>query len=128
MPSIKDIAWAAGIIEGEGCIAAYPKWNQIKLAVEMCDLDVLQKLAAILGTDCRLTKRKVKKLNPKHRDRYILLLCGPAFVGWMLTIYPLLGIRRQAKVRLAIKIFKARKHRAWVATPRKLQLTTAIPL
>jgi hypothetical protein len=42
-----DIAWAAGLFEGEG--AASPNNGYPRLQMEMCDLDVLQRLQRVLG-------------------------------------------------------------------------------
>jgi hypothetical protein len=90
MRSIKDIAWLAGIVEGEGCVIAssylgmrkenaaraYPV-RCFRLAIEMCDLDVLQKVQRILGPCATVRERISPSINPKHRRRFILQLTGP---------------------------------------------------
>jgi hypothetical protein len=119
MRTAAEIAWAAGIIEGEGCLISgeylgkravykgkqYPIRN-FRLAVEMTDLDVLQRLKHILGGHCTLRKRTPPSLNPKHRDTYILVLNGNELAGWLMTIYAYMGVRRRAKIREALGMWK----------------------
>ena len=111
MISMMDIAWVAGIVEGEGCIVVSPKSRSLRLSVEMTDLDVLQRLATILGPTARVNKRNIELKNPAHKDRYVLHLYGAPMAGWLQTIYPLMGARRQSRIRDALVMFKARKNK-----------------
>lgn len=111
--TIREIAWAAGIIEGEGTIIAAVtkasdgyKIRQFRLAVEMTDLDVLLKLRDILGPRCTLRERTPPSANPKHRRRYILCLTGNELAGWLMTIYALMGQRRRDRIRTALLLWK----------------------
>jgi len=51
-PSITDIAWAAGLFEGEGCLNVFQrssgKW-QTQARLRMADRDVVERFAAIVG-------------------------------------------------------------------------------
>lgn len=108
-----DMAWASGIIEGEGTIIAHHGKlgeKQIRLAVEMTDLDILERLKDILGDKARLIKRNPPSLNLKHRDRYILTLSGTPAISWLMTIYGLLGIRRRKAVLKAITLWKTMRN------------------
>ncbi len=110
-----DIAWVAGLIEGEGTIIAYESKSdrvkkQVRFAVEMTDLDVLQKLQRILGTNARLIKRNPPSLNPNHRDSFIVTLSGSYAIAWLLTIYCFLGTRRRAAVIKAVNLWKTMKN------------------
>ena len=56
MSSETELAWASGIIEGEGSFTGHKEGNgkgikvfQPSIAVQMCDLDVLNRLQNILG-------------------------------------------------------------------------------
>lgn len=49
MISELQLAWAAGLIEGEGYLQLTPQNRDVGIAVTSIDLDVLQKLQAILG-------------------------------------------------------------------------------
>lgn len=115
MRALRDIAWVAGIIEGEGTIiastGAYRKntkhvVRQFRLAIEMTDLDVLQRAKEVLGPRCTLRQRKPPSVNPNHRDRFILCLTGSELAGWLMTIYPFMGQRRRARIRLALNLWK----------------------
>ncbi len=121
MRSIREIVWAAAIIEGEGCIVASVYQHRRKgelqahpirvfrLAVEMTDLDILIRLRDILGPVATIRQRKHPTLNPKHRDRYILQMTGAELAGWLMTIYPIMGDRRKARIRSALRVWLTMK-------------------
>ena len=44
-----NVAWAAGLFEGEGCINLKKNWKGVSLQVNSSDKDVLQRLADIFG-------------------------------------------------------------------------------
>jgi hypothetical protein len=47
-----DVAWAAGLFEGEGCFHAYPRGKRgsgAQLRLGMTDRDVVERFAAIMG-------------------------------------------------------------------------------
>lgn len=44
-----DIAWVAGLIEGEGCISLVNKGTSVRIAVKMTDYDVLATAKSIFG-------------------------------------------------------------------------------
>lgn len=113
-----EIAWAAGIIEGEGCVVVHGTRRgqhgiiqQVRLAVEMTDLDILQRLQKILGPYAKLRERKPPSLNPNHRARFILTLNGAALGGWLMTLYVFFGERRRRKVREALHVWRSMKGR-----------------
>jgi hypothetical protein len=99
MLDVKDIYWAAGLIEGEGCFQAennkYPR-----LRVAMTDRDVVTKLHCLMGG-------KLSILNGYSRkDQYVLNVYGSLAIQWMLTLYYLMGERRKAKIREVVEIWK----------------------
>src|SRR5690606_28587602 len=116
---MRKVAWAAGIVEGEGCIimSEYSQdgrvRRQVRLAVEMTDLDVLERLAEVFGPRTRLRQRKPPSLNPRHRDRYILTLSGVALLEWLQTLYPFFGDRRKRKVREALRMIRMSRNRPY---------------
>lgn len=118
---MRDIAWAAGLVEGEGCILASDyrrpggrkSEKQIRLAVEMTDRDVLERLRSILGRRARLRERRPPSVNPRHRRRWILTLNGPDLIGWLQTLYPFLGERRRAAARKAISLWVSAQRRRY---------------
>ena len=98
---IKDIAWLSGLLEGEGCFAAYKGLATIKL--NMTDEDVVARAALLLGV--HVTGPYVLK-NPKYKPHYHANLFGNRAAAWMMTLYPFLGKRRQEKIREVLAVWQ----------------------
>lgn len=45
----EEIAWVAGIVEGEGCITVRKRYVQPLINVNMTDVDIIQRLVEITG-------------------------------------------------------------------------------
>lgn len=100
-----DIAWAAGLFEGEGCIYWQARSNnhgQASLQIRMTDLDVLTKFVDIVQCgkifsrdydQASNSKKRVYKWNVQVRDDVIKVLN---------MLLPYLGERRTEK---ALEIF-----------------------
>lgn len=98
-----QIAWAAGLLEGEGCFkksGASPS-----VVVAMTDRDAVDKIAALWGSEATVWTRR----GPLKTPYFTAIYGGPA-VGWMMTIYSFLGSRRQAKIRELIADWRSRKN------------------
>jgi len=98
MPDLSpvDIAWLAGLLEGEGCFDLMKVCPRVRLT--MCDLDVLIKAADLLGCHrvinfSRKTGRE-NNLNPA----YYTALHGEPAINIMKIIRPLMGERRGKKI------------------------------
>lgn len=95
MKTTKDIAWLAGILEGEASFML-KNGNSI-IQVQMTDKDVMDRVAALLGTNVSSYVRK-----PKGKASYLpvfwLAVHGTKAIGWMMTLYALMGERRRAKI------------------------------
>jgi hypothetical protein len=50
-PTPTEIAWAAGLFEGEGCIVTDKKTGYHRLILTMTDKDVVEKFAKIVGIE-----------------------------------------------------------------------------
>lgn len=90
-----DLAWAAGIFEGEGTIVTYwpntMKYPALSLAVSMADEDVVQRFAAVVGTG------KVDELRRRGEKKtmYRWKISRRSEVERVLTdLLPYLGQRR----------------------------------
>jgi hypothetical protein len=93
MTSIIDIAWLAGLLEGEGCfMGPYPQ-----IIVSSTDKDVVDRLAKI--TDSKV----YGPVKTTHKDQYRVTICGTRAIEWMETIYSLMGIRRKSKIKSIIE-------------------------
>ena len=114
MVTTKEIAWLAGIIEGEGCISLHPARGPRfpTLHVTMADRDVIEPVTTLLrlatgrtysrevGEPIKIDRRRRK---PTHRDLYTTRIYGNRVVQWLMTIYPLLGVRRRTKAAEVIR-------------------------
>jgi hypothetical protein len=95
-----DIAWAAGIYEGEGSVQG-PILNRergrttIKVAVAQKERWLLDRMKALFGGTV---------WHKPYRDsiRGIWYLTGPRGRGFVMTVYPYLSPRRREQIRLAL--------------------------
>ena len=110
-----DIAWIAGLLEGEGSFSIL-KGSPI-VQMQSTDRDVIERAAGILGIKFHDTPCK-----PRGPDYYKpvwkIALSGTRAIAWMMTIYQFLGERRQEKVRGIIEQWKSAKStpRGWRGT------------
>lgn len=91
-----DIAWAAGLIEGEGCFTLHSKKHPY-LLIDMCDLDIIQKLYNIFPFG-NVRGPYTNKKKPEHKPRWRFDAYGPKCRHIMMHVYPYLGSRRKAKI------------------------------
>lgn len=90
-----DIAWLAGLIEGEGCIRVHNIRNP-RITVEMTDKDIIDRLQSITESGS-IAKRKKKQLH--HKQAWTWSLCTREDVARvLLAIYPLMGERKKAQI------------------------------
>lgn len=94
-----DIAWLAGIIEGEGCIGFYDAGPRI--TVNMTDRDIIERCYDITG-EGNVNFRPRANLNWKPTWTWVV---GDhrGIARLLLAIYPLLGERRHEKVAEVVK-------------------------
>ena len=90
-PSTNDLYWAAGFIDGEGCFYWRPAGKQGNFSVSACQNEKwpLERLQSFFGGSIGSSK-------PGH---YSWKITQARARGVMMTLYSLLGPRRQAKIR-----------------------------
>jgi hypothetical protein len=91
-----DIAWAAGIFEGEGtwCVT---KGRSACARMGMRDRDVVERFALIVGFGSIYTNVRP---NPKHNDvHYWQVYNAPQVRALIRMFSPYLGIRRMGKAQ-----------------------------
>jgi hypothetical protein len=97
-----EIAWLAGIIEGEGSFD-FQEGGSPKIKVKMTDEDVIKHISSIW-------KRPYYKEDNSHlinhKDGYHVSILGQAAIEWMFTIYTLMKSRRKAKILEIINKWK----------------------
>jgi hypothetical protein len=105
-----DIAWLAGLLEGEACFCVCDRrvkdktYKRIYIQLVMTDQDVVERAANLLGTSA---KPMPWRNNGMTKPTWRAYLCGDKAAGWMMTLYKLLGHRRQAKIRECLSAWKA---------------------
>jgi hypothetical protein len=91
-----DLAWLAGLLEGEGSFIAGPPSAPRSPAVQvsMVDGDVVERAAALLGVSVTV----VPSRREGWRTAYCARIRGARAVLWMKRLRPLMGVRRQAQI------------------------------
>lgn len=92
-----QIAWLAGILEGEGCWTTASNEYNLRIAVKMTDKDIIQRLHDITGVGTLNDNQPREK--PHHKQAYCWFVSKATDVLWVTElVYPWLGERRQAKI------------------------------
>lgn len=115
MQKMSDIYWLSGLLEGEGSFGTrnnkcFRRTPVIQL--KMTDRDIVQRVADLFNKNVR------GPYNYGNKDVYSTDLCGQPAIEWMLTLYTLMGSRRQGRIQEVLEY--------WRETPvRGANLTTA---
>jgi len=113
----QDIAWLAGLLEGEG---SFGMGSQNKttptLRLQMCDQDVVKRAASLM--EASLLKPTIPR-KEHWKSYYTASLCSTPAIEWMMTIYSLMGLRRQQRIREVIAAWKIRNTRGPMGQNRK---------
>ena len=101
-----EVAWLAGLLEGEGSFLmarcrAGDEWDKQrdhgyrypKIVVGMTDEDVINRVAAMFGTSVYKLPRQ-----PQRKQAWRSQIMGAQAAIWMKLLYPWLGERRRAKI------------------------------
>lgn len=92
-----NIAWAAGLIEGEGCFTLHSDGKRPYFLMDMTDKDVLEKFQVVFP-NTNLRGPYIHKNKPKHKERFRIDAYGDKAIIIMKSVYPYLGQRRKARV------------------------------
>lgn len=93
----KDLYWLAGIWEGEGCFTFHTKVsNYVRIVLDTTDRDVAIRVSNIMHHEYQLVAQNT--INAK-KQVYRVSINGNRAIGWMMTLYCLMGIRRKAKIK-----------------------------
>ena len=103
--TIKDIAWLAGILEGEGHFGSTNSGNSPGIWVGMTDLDIIEKIRSIIDPSRSISISKDRR-KETYKDMYRLNFSGQRAIGWMMTIYPLMSVRRKESIRKSTRKLK----------------------
>jgi hypothetical protein len=91
-PGSLDIAWAAGIYEGEGWVQLN---NTTRAAVGQKDVWLLERLKALFGGSI---------YSAGNGREHVWAISGSRARGFLFTIYCFLSPRRREQVRKALRV------------------------
>lgn len=102
-----ELAWAAGLFEGEGSIAENitdGRWR-VTMQMQMTDKDVVKRFASVVGVG---TITGPYQYNRKHKPTWRWAVTHRGKVETVLTaMYPWFGTRRQEKTRKVLQSGRA---------------------
>ena len=104
-PSLPDLYWLAGLFEGEGSIVyeRQKDWKgcAVKLQLTMTDEDVMRRAGAIMDVPVYGPYQPpvLKKDGTPRKMAWNISIGGSHGAAWGMTLYVLLGQRRQARLR-----------------------------
>lgn len=88
-----DLAWAAGIVDGEGCIGlsriSNAHWS-LRVAVGNTDIRMINKLKGCFGGSVRLQNKKPGKDGFKRKPLWVWVLYGAKAESFLVSIMPYL--------------------------------------
>ena len=104
-----EIAWIAGLLEGEGSFLLPPPSNpsQVSIGIQMTDKDILERLQNYIGGSIS----KAKKQKEHHKQSYALRIWGRKAEAIMELVYPYMGARRKERINECLEFPK--KRREW---------------
>lgn len=110
-PTQAEIAWMAGIIEGEGYIRASVQdgtKHHTSIHLHMCDEDVVRRFARLAGVG---TFRKGPiPASSKHKQSWRWSVCSKPDVEYLLQkLLPWLGKRRTQRAQEALQMIADRR-------------------
>ncbi len=91
--SLRDLYWTAGLIESKGCF--YLNKNTPSIQLSLTDLDIVERVSRLWKTTLRGPQRR----QGSKKDVWVTAVYGSDAVGWMLTLFSMLGERRRAKIK-----------------------------
>jgi hypothetical protein len=101
---IQDIAWLAGLLEGEGSFGFPAIGRSPVIRLQMTDKDVVVRAARLLGVRLQ-TPNKPRKEG--HAVSYSICAAGRRAIEWMMTIYVFMGDRRKEKIHDILNQWKS---------------------
>lgn len=106
--TLNDIYWLAGLLEGEGAFMTRTGRTTATIRLHMTDEDIVRRAAFLMS--CRFygpyqSKTKTSKGNdhlPSWKAEVGGGASGTNAVGWMMTLYSLMGARRKREITRAL--------------------------
>lgn len=102
MITTNQIHWIAGLLEGEGSFG-FHKTPTIQL--NMIDLDVIEKVRYIIKPDANIGLIQ----RPSNQTQYKINISSIKAIEWMMTIYPLMSLRRKQQIQFVLDQWRQMK-------------------
>ncbi len=92
-----ELAWLAGLLEGEGCFDSHR--NQPRIRLKMSDPDTIIRAATLMGAAWHPDRRSHETAaRTGHRPLYVTALTGVRAIALMTLLLPHLSARRTQRV------------------------------
>lgn len=102
MPTTAELNWLAGLMEGEGHFGTSDKRSP-RVTIEMTDRDVIYRARNLFGATS-VYEGRCRSGKPSYR----ISLTGSRAVGWMMTLYSLMGERRRRRITEMLAMWRSR--------------------
>jgi hypothetical protein len=103
--SAKEIAWLAGVLEGEGSFGLTNKGKSPAIWLGMTDSDIVERVRVLIDPSKSISLfQDIRKEG--YKTSYRITFNGSRAVEWMMTIYPLMSVRRKAKIKECLLAWK----------------------
>ena len=106
MVETKDICWLAGLLEGEGCFMV--KNGCPAISLYMTDRDTIEKAYNLMAVTSAIYTRN-REHEVDRQNQFGFICTGTRAASWMMTLYSQMGLRRQAKIREILAVWRGRK-------------------
>lgn len=111
--SKEEIAWLAGLLEGEACFGYQnPKekrWPEVR--IEMTDKDIIERAQSLTGG----TMRMAKKYKPHHKQSWVLDIRRVELVKPVLkSIRPFMSLRRGQVIDRQLSVINLTKSQKYI--------------
>ena len=104
IPNKEDLYWAAGFLEGEGSFTNPNNSEQARASQADDNKEPLIKLQELFGGSIyHKSREKQRKQGKNYKDQIEWGLYGARARGLMMTLYVLLGPRKQEQIRNSLK-------------------------
>ena len=109
-----DIAWLAGILEGEGYFSierdttGYHDVTVIRIVLTMTDYDIVERSARIMGAPRVIHVKRPASYKETCKPQYRAKISGDRAIGVLREILPYMGQRRSARIKDQIAAHESR--------------------
>lgn len=97
VPSVRDIAWAAGFLEGEGSFVGKHGGQSMVVSAVQVNKEPAQRMVDLFGGSLIQFYKK-----PPDKPIWRWTVAGARARGVAMTMYPLMSAKRQEQIRYAL--------------------------